>query len=164
VRYFDGTLEDAVLEAGRANSKAKLPMNNRDRQNYAWRLVLMGSFSKRAIMDAAAISEGQVSVMRRVKRALENAAYHAPTWWQAQRAAQGIVWQGIDDDEREPRLEEQAQDYADRLSKTFGSKLAGNTEVAARALSIHFGRRLPNLAGDLNAYLEDPDDDPEDDF
>jgi ParB-like chromosome segregation protein Spo0J len=28
VKYFEGTLEEAVLEAGSANSKAKLPMNN----------------------------------------------------------------------------------------------------------------------------------------
>jgi ParB-like chromosome segregation protein Spo0J len=61
VRYFEGTLEEAVLEAGRANSKAKLPMTNRDRQNYAWRLVLIGTYSKKEIKDAAAVSDGQVA-------------------------------------------------------------------------------------------------------
>jgi hypothetical protein len=34
VTYFDGTPQEAVLEAGRANSKAKLPMSGQERQNY----------------------------------------------------------------------------------------------------------------------------------
>jgi ParB-like nuclease domain len=164
VRYFEGALEDAVLEAGRANSKAKLPMNNQDRQNYAWRLVLMGTYSKRQIMDAAAVSDGQVSVMRRVMKALGSAAYDTPSWWRAQRNAKGIAWQGIDDDERERRLEELAQDYADRLSKEFGSKLPNNPEVAARALSIHFGRRVEELACAMRDHLPEPEEAGESDF
>lgn len=70
--------------------------------------------------------------MRRVKKALGSAAYDAPTWWRAQRDAKGIAWQEIDDDERERRLEELAQDYADRLSKEFGSKLSNNRGVRTR--------------------------------
>jgi ParB-like chromosome segregation protein Spo0J len=164
VKYFEGTLEEAVLEAGRANSKAKLPMNNQDRQNYAWRLVLMDTYSKRQIMDAAAVSDGQVAAMRRVKKSLGNAAYEALSWWRAQREAKGIAWQEIDDDERERRLEELAQDYADRLSKEFSTKLANNPEVAARALSIHFGRRLPDLAVAMQEHLPDAEGDEEADF
>jgi ParB-like chromosome segregation protein Spo0J len=164
VKYFEGTLEEAVLEAGRANSKAKLPMNNQDRQNYAWRLVLMDTYSKRQIMDAAAVSDGQVAAMRRVKKSLGNAAYDAPSWWRAQREAKGIAWQEIDDDERERRLEELAQDYADRLSKEFSTKLANNPEVAARALSIHFGRRLPELARAMEEHLPEPQEEDEADF
>lgn len=164
VKYFEGTLEDAVLEAGRSNSKAKLPMNNQDRQNYAWRLVLMGNFSKRQIIDAAAISDGQVAAMRRVKRALGPAAYDAPSWWRAQRDARGIVGTEITDDDRERWLEEQAQDYADQLSKAFGSQLPGNPEVAARALSIHFGRRLQDLAWAIRDHLSEPEENEEHDF
>jgi ParB-like chromosome segregation protein Spo0J len=164
VSYFEGTLEDAVLEGGRANSKAKLPMNNQDRQNYAWRLVLMGNYSKRQIMDAAAVSDGQVAVMRRVKKALGKMAYDAPSWWRAQRDARGIVAPDYDEDDRERWLEEQAQDYADRLSKAFGSKLPSNPEVAARALSIHFGRRLQDLALAMKEHLPEPEADDESDF
>jgi hypothetical protein len=74
--------------------------------------------------------------MRRVMKALGDAAYDAPSWWRAQREAKGIASADITDDDRERWLEEQAQDYADRLSKAFGSKLPGNPEVAARALAI----------------------------
>ncbi len=164
VAYFKGTLEEAVLEAGRANSKAKLPMNNQDRQNYAWRLVQMGTFSKRQIMDAAAVSDGQVSIMRRAKQALGSAAFDAPTWWRAQRDAKGIVAPEVTDDDRERWLDEQAQDYADRLSKAFGSKLPNNPEVAARALSIHFGRRLRELAWAMKEHLPEPEGDEDSDF
>jgi ParB-like nuclease domain len=49
IEHFLGSLEDAILEAGRTNSKAKLPMSQQDRLNFAWRLVRMGSYSKKNI-------------------------------------------------------------------------------------------------------------------
>lgn len=164
VSYFEGTLEEAVLEAGRANSKAKLPMHNRDRQDYAWRLVVMGTYSKRQIMDAAAVSDGQVSVMRRVKKALGSGAYEVRSWWRAQRDAKGTASQDMTDDDRELWLEELAQRYADGLSKAFGSKLPNNPEVAARALSIHFGRRLQDLARAIREHVSEPEGDEDSDF
>ena len=54
--------------------------------------------------------------------------------------------------------------YADRLSKMFGTKLPGNPEVAARALSIHFGRRLQDLANALRDHLPGPEGDENSDF
>jgi ParB-like chromosome segregation protein Spo0J len=145
VRYFDGTLEEAVLEAGRMNSKVKRPMSNKERQDYAWRLVLMGTtYSKRQIKDAAVVSDGQVGTMRKGMRALGDNAFEARTWWQARQKAKGLEFNPFTEDEEEQRLDELAQEYALRLSKAFDTKLPNNPDLAARAFAIHFGRHRPS--------------------
>jgi ParB-like chromosome segregation protein Spo0J len=152
VRYFEGSLEDAVLEAGRANSKAKLPMTTSQRNDYAWRLVVLGSFSKRQIREASGVSDGQVGIMRRAAKLLGEAAGEPKGWLQAMKRAKGLETTMTPEDMDEI-LDAQARQYADRLSREFGTKLANNAELAARALEIHFGRRLPELMGALREYL-----------
>lgn len=161
VQYFNGSLEEAVLEAGRANSKAKLPMTPQQRQDYAWRLVLMGTFSKAQEMEASSVGEGSVARMRRAKKELGESASDYPTWAKARRA-----WQGAQDElspeDREAWKEEEAQRLADRMSKHLGAnKLARNPEITARALEICLGRKTKEVVRELADYLED--DDEEDD-
>lgn len=163
VAFFEGTLEEAVLEAGRSNSQAKLQMDNQERQDFAWRLVRMG-YKKREITAAAGVSDGQVAIMRRVLKKLDSTADDYPRWFRAHKAAHGKDDPPMPDHEREAWVEAQAQLYADRLSKAFGKKLAGNIEIAAHALAIHFGRRLPELMQDLMQHADLPDTDDEDDF
>jgi hypothetical protein len=57
------------------------------------------------------------------------------------------------EDEREQWIEEQANRYADRLTKAFGNKLSNNPEVAAMALAIYFGRRLSEIHAELRQHL-----------
>lgn len=154
VVYFEGTIRAAVLEAGEANSKAKLPMDNTTRQNFGWRLVREG-YSKREVMKSAAISRGQVSNMKRVQKALGPDAANHEHWFLAMRAARKLEGFVETEDDREGWKEAQALQYADRMSKAFGTKLANNTEVAAMALSIHFGRRLEDLVGILRHYVSE---------
>lgn len=160
VRYFEGTLFEAVLEAGRANTKAKLVMTTQDRMDYAWRLTLLG-YSKRQTKEAAGVSDGQIAVMRRVRKTLGDTAPGLRSWWEARKEAAGEDPKGIAD--AEEWVEAQAQHYADRLSKTFGNKLSTNPEVAARALSVHFGRRLGELLNELQAFAPDHERDDGDD-
>jgi ParB-like chromosome segregation protein Spo0J len=163
VVFFEGTLEDAVLEAGRSNSQAKLQMDNQERQDFAWRLVRMG-YKKREIIAAAGVSDGQVAIMRRVLKKLDTTADDYPRWFRAHKAAHGKDDPPMPDHEREAWVEAQAQLFADKLSKAFGKKLAGNIEIAAHALAIHFGRRLPELMQDLMQHADLPEADDEDDF
>ena len=164
VRYFEGTLEEAVLEAGRANSKAKLPMNNQDRQNYAWRLVQMGTFSKRQIMDAAAVSNGQVSIMRRAKQALGSAAFDAPTWWRAQRDAKGIVAPEVNDDDGNDGWTSRRRTTPTGSRRPSGPSYPTTPKSPHRACSILFGRRLPDLAWAMRDHLPEVQGDDEGDF
>ncbi|WP_230531778.1 ParB/RepB/Spo0J family partition protein [Microvirga roseola] len=166
VRYFEGTLDEAVLEAGAANSKAKLPMSSQERQDFAWRLVLMDRYSKADIAQASGVSTSQVSNMRTVRRQLGADAFDCRSWWQARRTAKGAGhFARMTDEEREQWLEEQANRYADRLAKEFGNKLSNNPEVAAMALAAYFGRRLPDVVDELRHHIPDVNlEDCEDDF
>jgi len=152
VCYFTGTLEEAVLEAGRANSRAKLSMSVQERMDYAWRLVRMGGYSKKQVVDAAVVSDGQVGSMRRVLKALGAEAFGCDSWWGARKQAEGKAGP-LTDEEREDKLEAQAIDYANRLAKEFSTKLATNPALAAKALDIYFGRKLPSLMRFLDDYV-----------
>ena len=117
VIYFQGTVRDAVLESGKANSKNKLIMTTQEKQNYAWRLVCMERFSKREIMEAAAIARGQVGNMRRVLNHLGDDAGAYDSWYEASRAASG---QDNPIDKDDDWKQAQAQVYADRMREAFG--------------------------------------------
>ncbi|HEV2566206.1 MAG TPA: ParB/RepB/Spo0J family partition protein [Microvirga sp.] len=158
VRYFTGSLKEALLEAGAGNSKAKLPMTSQERQDFAWRLQLIGGYSKVDIARASGVSTSQVAIMRKAKRSLGEEAFSYDSWWRARRAWQGYQPEEISLDDEGVWLEEQATRYADRLAKEFSSKLSNNLEVAARALAIYFGRRLPEIVEELRGHLPKPDD------
>lgn len=151
VCWFQGALQEAVLEAGRANSKAKLVMPTQERMNFAWRLVLLDKHSKREIVEAAGVSTGQVGNMRKVMTDLGLDAYSCRFWWEARDLHKGRSREPMTDDQREARMEELANEYADRMHKEFGRKLGDNPEVAARAIALHLGRRT----GEVVWYLKD---------
>lgn len=154
VRYFEGTLEEAVLESGTANSKVKLPMNTQERQNFAWRLVLLGSYSKAEVARASSVSKAQIGNMRAAQKKLGTEATAYRSWWQASKAARGEDVE-MSPDEREEWKERQAQDWADRLQKTFSSKLSNSPEIAAMALHLYLGRRLGDVWRELKEYVDD---------
>jgi hypothetical protein len=56
VEIFQGTLEDAFLEADRRNSKIITPMNSLERLERAWHHVKMGLYSKALIAEATGIA------------------------------------------------------------------------------------------------------------
>jgi ParB-like chromosome segregation protein Spo0J len=155
VQFFEGTLDEAVLAAGRENAKAKLPMTSRERQNYAWRLTVMDTYSKSMITSAACISDGQVANMRRVRKALGTQAGTYRSWWKALSAARGQERFDMDDDALEVWKQEQAESYAERMAKACGPKLPNQPEIAALALERYFGRRLTDLVTELRQIVPD---------
>lgn len=163
VAYFSGSVEEAVLQAGRANSKAKQPMTNTERMDFAWRLVRMGGYTRKQVAEAAGVSVRQVATMRDALKALGADAFDHASWWSAREAAAGRSGSDLTDDEREERLEAQASDYASRLRKEFSGKLIANPELAARALSIYFGRKLPEVFRELRQHIAEVDAEDEED-
>ncbi|WP_404925708.1 ParB/RepB/Spo0J family partition protein [Mesorhizobium sp. ORM16] len=158
VRYFEGSPEDALVAAGEANSKAKLPMDNTDRQNFAWRLVLIDRHSIAKVARASGISAAQVTIMRRARKALGGQAADFSTWFRARLAANGKEYVNSgDDDERDQWMQQVADRYADELTKKFSTKLALNPEIAAMALASYFGRKLPEVYGFLREHLGEDD-------
>jgi ParB-like chromosome segregation protein Spo0J len=154
VEYFQGTVEEAVLAAGRGNSKAKLPMQSDERQNYAWRLVLLGGYSKAQTVAAAGVSDGTVAAMRRVQKALGAAAYECKSWWEARQRAEG-QGQQWSDEERQTWREERAAWLVDQIVKACGPKLTDDVEIAAAALERLFGRNLDELVHYLGYVPKD---------
>ncbi len=161
VVYFEGTPQDAVLEAGQANSKAKLPMVNAERQDYAWRLVLLGHYSKAQIARAAGIAPSQVANMRKVWKLLGREAFDLDSWFRARRKAQGQT-DDLNEAEREEWMQQQAARYADAMAKAFSTRLADRPQIAAMALAHYFGRRLPLVYTELAQYVPDDDEDTDD--
>ncbi|HLO77105.1 MAG TPA: ParB/RepB/Spo0J family partition protein [Magnetospirillum sp.] len=156
VTYFAGSVEEAVLEAGRANSKAKQPMTNTERQDFAWRLVRLGTYTRAQVAEAAGVSVRQVATMRDALKQLGEDAFEHESWWKARQAASGKESPSFDsDDEREEWLEARASDLARRMRKEFTGKLISNPELAARALNIYFGRKLPAVFHELRQYVSD---------
>jgi hypothetical protein len=144
VEYFQGTLEEAVAAAGRANSKAKLPMQPQERQNYAWKLVLLGAYSKSKIVEAAGVSARQVGYMRTVKSDLGAAAFDCVEWWVARQRAEGTnrEWS---DEQRQVWEEERADELVGEIMKACGPKLTRDTRIAALVLERLFGRSLDEV-------------------
>jgi hypothetical protein len=166
VKVFDGTLEEAVLASGLVNGRTRLPMTKTERMDYAWRLIKFERYSKAQVCEASSVSDGQVGKMRRVFRHLGEYAEAYDTWEEARKADQVVCNEPLSDDELDAKLERKAQKMADQLAQTFGSRLAKNPEVTARALEIHLGRRAPDVANEL-AHLtdqDDPYDEDDDDF
>ncbi|TIM73751.1 MAG: hypothetical protein E5Y60_11415 [Mesorhizobium sp.] len=57
IRYFEGSPSEAVLAASEANSAVKLPMESRERQNRAWKLVLIGRYTNMAKMFSTKMAD-----------------------------------------------------------------------------------------------------------
>ncbi|OAN45413.1 hypothetical protein A6A04_20905 [Paramagnetospirillum marisnigri] len=154
VVYFAGSVEEAVLEAGRANSKIKQPMTKSECQDFAWRLVRLGEYKRKQVAEAARVSLRQVSNMKDVLKTLGEEAFEHKSWRKALQAASGRESLSFDsDDEREEWLEARASDYARRMRKELTGKLIRNPELAARTLNIYFGRKLPEVFRELRQYV-----------
>ena len=163
VRYFEGSVENAVLEAARINAKAVLPLNNQQRQNLAWRLVLTKRYSKAQLVEAAAVSYGQISNMRKVMKALNNDANTFDSWWKAQQAAAGKLREQDEDFDQDAWLREQVAIHVDRMSKAHGTKLSSNPSLLALVLVDYCGRNAKSLYDELGMILDlDPADEVDD--
>jgi len=142
VRYFEGDPKAAVLECGKENLKTKLQVTSADRSQRAWELVCSGLFSKAQIVAASGASDGNVANMRRSLKALEEAGEDVPERWRT------VQLQKFDDDGE--HAQEQARDWAQKLSATFGPpktfKTQGKKVMFAEALTLWSPRLAEELA------------------
>jgi ParB-like chromosome segregation protein Spo0J len=162
VQVFSGTLLEAVIEATRLNAKDKLPMQPEDKLNRAWLFVVMDEgMSRQKIATVCTVGTNTVSRMRRRLKELQELRELDPedfpedfsswTWKEALEDSRAV--KNYDDDWRE----KQSQEWARRLSRTFGDKLASQPEVFLKALEMH----SPRFVSWLEEYLQD---DPDSDF
>lgn len=163
VTWFEGTVEEAVIKASSANSRAKLPMSSTEKLDHAWKLVLSETFSLRQIIDAASVSRRTVNNMRSVMKKLGRDAHETKSWRSALSRAQGFS--GWDQDDADALVEAQAKEWADRLAKEFSTKLAHQPEIAAKALAIYFNRVSSEVikawASEIGGLPQDDDEEVE---
>ncbi|MGV8865060.1 MAG: ParB/RepB/Spo0J family partition protein, partial [Pseudomonas sp.] len=153
ISYFEGSPREALFEAGKQNSKAKLPMESRERQDYAWRLVLFDNSSKAEVSGASGVSTSQVANMRKVRSQLGDDAFDYASWFKARAAAKGSSKSTADDIDQ--WKQELAGRWADGMAKQFSTRMANHPEVAAMALDMYFGRKLPELFSELRSFMAD---------
>lgn len=80
---FSGDRKAARLEAARDNAKTSFPWTTTECTQYAWGLVIDGAGSKREIVQAANVSTGTVTAMRKRLAEIWATAGATPTrnWW-----------------------------------------------------------------------------------
>lgn len=143
VMVFNGSFEDARIEAFRRNSKNKLAMTKQDKMEGTWRLVKEGRLSISQTSDTTGSSPSQISIMRNTwtrlcadKEYTDNAA--EMSWAQARMAVAGIEIK-VDDEWKQ----KEAQKLVDALLKAkIGQGLMKHPDITAMALSM-INERLP---------------------
>jgi len=131
VMVFSGTLDQAIGQALKGNSKDKLPMSKSEKTNAAWRLVISTGLSLNQLVDASTISKPTIALMRKVMRHLTEAdpdvVLDEMTWREALRR-----YQGKEEEEFVPDPEwrnKRAAEIAQTLSDTFGGQFKRKPEV-----------------------------------
>lgn len=109
----------------------------------------LGNYSKSQVAAASGIGLTQVDRMRAVRLKLGNLAECFKTWKEARKQAE----EPEEDRGSEEWKQQQAEAYAEKLAKAFGNKLSTNPELAAMALQIYFGRKLPDLYHQLGEVM-----------
>ena len=151
---FDGSLDEAVREALRSNSKNKLPMTTTERMEAAWELVKKGKpgawpDSISAMEQMCSVGKGTVDRMRKAWTDLLNGQYERIgdlSWKQAKDTLAGKGQQAFDEDSW---LEKRVQNLANDIERAK-LHLSKNPEITALALE----RLDPGLPAALMAYWE----------
>ena len=162
VYWFKGTAKEAAVEAGKANSRAKLPLRQEEKSNHAWRMVVAGGFKNREVMAAASVSKRNVTNMRNAKVKCEAEGIDTGgSWGYVSGRLRGQMNREWDEDQVEMR----AAKMANSLTRHMGKHLFLSAEITARALDIVFGRRSHEIIEEWQPIAEMPDDrwiDPDD--
>lgn len=159
VTAFHGTLDEAMAEAVKLNAKDKLPMTKSDKLNRAWQFTVLEKFTKAEITALCKVSNGTVGNMRDQLAALK---VWSPQNWKSY--AQSHTWEDVlareekTDRDNDEWVEKQAQDWAKRLGKTFGSKFAERGQIAARALEIYSPKLVHDLMDEWGSPLSEDDE------
>jgi len=161
VEVFKGTLDEAIAEALKGNSRDKLVMTSLEKSEGAWRLTLGTQLSFNQIVKASTRSRSTVTNMRRVMKEIlkthTREALLKLSWAEAQ-----MVLKGLDPDREfnNDRLAELAQQMANNLLAKFGTNFGKNPEVVYEALCIYDSTLLPAL---MDMYRE-PEDEVQDEY
>lgn len=145
VIFFRGSPKEALIESGRENKKDRLPMSRAEKSERAWALVKADLGLKvQQIMEGSGVSKRTVMMMRSKRKELLEQGLDLPDTWAS------VLYE-----KREANPEwfnEQVQEHADRLTKTFGPGATfspGREEILAEALIVWDSPRAIRIALEL---------------
>ncbi|MET3911902.1 hypothetical protein ABID59_006269 [Bradyrhizobium sp. S3.3.6] len=151
---FSGTLDEAIREALRRNTKNKLPMTTKERTEATWELVKLGKpgewpDSIAETRELTGAGKGTVNRMREAWTKLHSGQYEGIaglSWRQAIAKLDGKEQQAFDE---ASWLEERAQNLANDIERAK-LHLSKNPEITALALEM----LDPGLPAELMAHWE----------
>ncbi|WP_235582359.1 hypothetical protein [Rhizobacter sp. Root16D2] len=142
VRYYGGSPTDALLEAGRENSKARLPMSKGQCSERAWTLVLSGcAWSAEQVAVGAGVSGRLVFKMRKRHKSYLAAGEAPPSTWRE-------VCRG--DFNADPdALDKMAAKWAENIGKAVGTPSTftstGKVEILGKAMIEWGGESIAKI-------------------
>lgn len=160
VSVFRGTLDEAICEALRGNSRDKLAMGQREKSEAAWRLVVGTNLRTFQIVESSTISKVTIIKMKKARDEIRQKwpeTNPASLSWDDARNFKGALSPEKEVDDQ--WLEKQAKDIADRLVRTFGNRLGAQHEILWRALEIYDRTMTDRLAEWLGVAPEDAESD-----
>jgi hypothetical protein len=161
--WFRGSALEAANESLKRNEVIKLPVNQSDRFEEAWRRTVNGWGSKREVVELTGTSEGVVAMMRRVvKQHGEQSTPHGrelraklgpdlSTYsWSRVRAE----WVGIEMTPGERDKQADAAKLARRINNKLTNLLSMDAAVTAEALWIYDQDLCRELVEELKQCVE----------
>jgi ParB-like nuclease domain len=162
VKIFKGNLSEAIAESIRLNSKDTLMMSKSDKLNRAWILTCLEKHSKNEISRICKVGTSTISRMREklreIREHFKNSDYWMTIamgmpWEEAQAFGRALIERGNNDWQ-----EKIALDWSRRLGKTFGTKLATQPEITARALELYSEKLTKDLANWWSEIAQEEDE------
>jgi len=161
VEVFEGTLDEAIARAATANSKDRLPMTAPEKSTMAWRMVLRGKLKSREIEAASGVSRAQVTIMRKALRVIlerDRGTTREELMDIPWRKALKLFKHGPNETDfasrdHDAEAEKRAQEYRERLFKSFGSKPSQDYTAFAMAL-YKADKGIPGKYADTDVWQE----------
>jgi hypothetical protein len=153
VKVLQGTLDEAICEALRGNSRDKLSMGR-------WRLVIGTSLRTFQIVESSTISKVTIYKMNKARDEIRQKwpdTILASLSWEDAKNYKGMASPEQEFDEE--WQEKQSKDLANRLVRHFGSSLGKQPEILWRAIEIYDGRMAEQLKEWLGVAPEDDESD-----
>ena len=145
VTFWTGTVQDAVLEAARRNSKPSLALSGREKADAAWGLNLVDKFSKSQIIKSTSVGKSTIDRQREVIRLLKEHGKNPQdfkSWFAARKEAERLA---AGEPKNEQYTDEMKQEKAGRLSQAMAKSLPKNylrdPECFALAVKMLSGRQ-----------------------
>jgi hypothetical protein len=145
VTHFEGDLDGALAECLRENIKTRCPTDDKDKRNFAWRMVKLKrpKHSKAVLARMCKVSVETIGRMRRVLDELGEEAGRFAAWVPANRRYVVLVADGrrepdeAEDDWQEEEIAAEARAIASKLRTAFKAQLLKQPQATADGLAIH---------------------------